>query len=282
MKKKTSGFAETIAWLEGNKPLLAKVTYFGLLVVYAIGIPLWPAISTKLGFDDKLGVTLVIGAFTVHLGMIVTLLVDIHTKNNPKETWFQSHQASLPAVREVLDSALLAKSCCLVWIGVSMQSAWLALEQVFQKIEKSEAINLNITLLQSNPEFLRSIFGDNAHLAKITEGQWDYMNQRCKQIEPALRATQSKITLAQYSYMPNIHGLLIGDRTLFLSSVRWQGDELSVPREPFELLTAETNRGRYSIELYNSWLQHGIKSAEQSGKIQHYPTPQNPSPSRVG
>ncbi len=282
---KRGRFAAAIAWLDTNKPFLAKITYASLFLTYLIGIPAWPAISTWLSLDKEMGVTLVIGVFIAHLGLILTLVVDIYSKVLPAETWFQSHQEALPTIRELLNAALHERPCKIIWIGVSMQSAWLALENVFRNIEEAAASEVKVTLLLINPDYLRTLPGENDGLAKATEGQIEYMTTRCQAMNQALLSTNSEITLAQYSHMPNFHGPLIGDNTLFLSAVRWHGDgykELSVPREPNELLTSSTNRGRYSIKLYNSWLEKGLISARADERIFHYPLPpplQNPAAS---
>jgi hypothetical protein len=274
-QNKRVGFAAVIAWLDSNKPFLAKLTYVSLFLTYLIGIPAWPAISERFGLDSSLGTSLVIGAFIAHLGVLLSLMVDMHNEMTPRETWFQSHQEALPSIRAALNAAVRERPCRIVWIGVSMQSAWLALENVFRAIEESTVAEIKVTLLLVNPEFFRTLPGSNEGLATLTEGQMEYMSKRCEAMQQALLATQSEIVLAQYSYMPNFHGLLVGDHTLFLSTVRWHGKnrhELSVPREPKELLTSNTNRGRYAIELYHSWLEKGCVTAQEQGRLFRYPS----------
>lgn len=285
---KTSGFTATIAWLDANKPFLAKITYIVLFLTYLIGIPAWPVISGWLELDKEIGVSLVIGVFLAHLGVILSLMVDIYGKVLPTETWFQSHQEALPTIREFLNASLRERPCEIKWIGVSMQSAWLALESVFRAIEEQAASEVKVILLFINPDHLRKLPGNNDGLATLTEGQMEYMSTRCQAMNQALLSTKSEIILAQYSYMPNIHGPLIGDHTLFLSAVRWHGNdcmELSVPREPNELLTSTTGRGRYAIKLYHSWIEKGLLSARNDGRLFHYPTQivkSDPSDSTAG
>lgn len=269
-------FVDAIIWLDNNKPFLVKVSYSLLLLAYLFIVPLWPVINQYLNNDFILGGSIIIGALVVHFGFLVSLIVNIDEKLIAKnEPWFPSHQEALPRIRDELDFAIKEKPCKIVWIGVSMQSAWLALEGIIKKIEESSAEEAEIILLSANPDFLRSIRADEDGLAKATEGQMDYMRRRCELLNQRLLIRKNRITLAQYSYMPNFHGLLINNHILFISTVRWYGQNfelLSVPREPNELLTSNTIRGRYAIELYNSWLEKGLLSAKEQQNLFCYPS----------
>jgi len=274
MNTQDGRFAATIAWIDGNKAFFAKVLYVLLAVVSLVGIPAWPAISHKFSLSEEDGVALLAGVVIAYMGIMLSLVVEIHRKSASTETWFASHQESLDAIREALGSAVKERRCKLTWIGVSLQSAWLALEQILRGIEESSLTNVQITLLQSEPGFLRRLDESNDGLAGISEGQFQYMKQRCESMRSTLEASRSQIVIAQYSYMPNIHGVLIGDQILFLSFVRWQGrarSELSVPREPFERLSDQTPRGRYAIELYRSWQERALQSAAKENRVFVFP-----------
>lgn len=252
-----------------------------MILTYIIGIPAWPILSKALDLpaDSSVGSSLLLGVFIVHLGVLMSLLVEIHERTQPAETWFDFHQEALPTMRSYLKKAMQARPCNIVWIGVSLQSAWLALEGVFGEIENSSIGEVKVTLLQCDPEFLKKLPGNTEGISVATGGQIDYMRKRCETMEQALISTKSEIIIAQYSYMPNFHGLLIGDNTLFISTVRWHGknvEELSVHREPNELLTANTARGIYFIELYRSWLEKGVLSAKEQGKYYSYPSKGKP------
>lgn len=271
------GFVAVIAWIEKNKTFLAKMIFFILVLTYIIGIPAWPILSKVLDLPagSNVGSSLLLGVFIVHLGVLMSLLVEIHERTQPAETWFDFHQEALPTMRSYLEKTMQTRPCNIVWIGVSLQSAWLALEGVFGEIENSSVGEVKVTLLQCEPEFLKNLPGNTEGIAVATGGQIDYMLKRCETMEQALISTKSEIIIAQYSYMPNFHGLLIGDNTLFISTVRWHGknvEELSVHREPNELLTTNTTRGRYFIGLYRSWLEKGILSAKEQGKCYCYPS----------
>lgn len=259
---------------EKNKLLVGKIIYTSLFVVYLVGIPAWPLISRILELDGDLGFSLFIGVFVTQQGIFFSILSDIYDKGRAPAVWFQSHQESLPTLRKELDSALKKRPVHIVWLGVSMQSAWLALEGVFSKIEDKLVSDVRVVLLPINPNYCRTLPGNNDGLAMATDGQMEYMRRRCSALIPALDSTKSEIIIAQYAYMPNFHGVLVNENTLFLSTVRWHGeklDELSVPREPYELIDSSTLRGRYLIRLFTSWVDKCLVMAEENNMLFVYP-----------
>lgn len=284
--------SEIGVWFEKNKLLTGKIIYTSLFVVYLVGIPAWPLISTLFGVDKDLGFSIFIGVLVAQQGIFFSILSDIYDKGRTPELWFQSHQESLPTLRKELERALEERPVSVVWLGVSMQSAWLALEGVFSKIEEGLVSEVKVVLLPIHPDYCRTLPGNNDGLAMVTEGQMEYMRRRCTAMSPALNATKSEIIIAQYAYMPNFHGVLVNESTLFLSTVRWHGEnfeELSVPREPYELIDSATPRGRYAIRLFNSWVDKCLTMAKDANMLFNYPqvagesiSPQNQSHSETG
>jgi hypothetical protein len=274
VKHSKKGFAAAISWIDKNKSIVAKISYVTLFLVYLIVIPAWPIISKVFLIEKDFGQTLLVGVFIIHLGIILSILIEIYDKEQPHETWFQNHQEALPSIKEALNIALKERPCKITWIGISFQSAWLALENVFNSIEMGEATEIKMLLLLIDSDYIRHIDGENNGLASVTEGQLQYMLGRCKAMNQKLRATNSEIVLAQYSYMPNFHGPKIGEHTLFLSTVRWEGDgygNLSVPLEPNELYTQSSDKGKYIFKLYNSWVEKALESARKNEKMYMFP-----------
>ncbi|MCI5119872.1 MAG: hypothetical protein D3908_01505 [Candidatus Electrothrix sp. AUS4] len=272
--QKKNLLSEIGVWFENNKPFAGKITYASLFFTYLVGIPAWPAISSIFGIDKDLGLSIFIGVFVIHLGMIFSVLIDIYDRGRTPETWFSSHQDSLPAFRAELDNTLKERPTSIIWLGVSMQSAWLALENVFTKIHEGQLSDVKIILLPIHPEFCKALPGNNDGLASVTQGQMEYMDKRCLAMNDALRTTGCEIIIAQYFHMPNFHGVLLGENRLFISTVRWHGDlleEMSVPREPYELIDNSTPRGRYYVKLFRSWVGKCTASANEHDTIFKYP-----------
>jgi hypothetical protein len=278
MSSNGSNLAKLFIWFDDRKPFLAKLTYGFVVFSYAFGLSLgvlnkhvFQAIGWKIDIDPYEFIT---AALIAHFGIFMAILVDIHKKVLPSEMWFGSHQDALPEIRSALNVCVKEGAPHICWIGVSLQSAWLALEDVLRKLEDGTVHKLNIVLLQSEPESLRKIEGEMEGIAEIAEGQMHYMQQRCRLLSDTLEKTGSTIVIGQYDYMPNIHGTLFNQSLLFLSNVRWTGkdlSELSVPREPFERFDARSDKGRYMIGLYNSWLEKGLANAEKNGKLYQFP-----------
>ncbi len=274
----TRGIARIYAWMDGNKVQLTKASYYFIVFAYLFGLPLGALLSQAsrqldlpISFDR---LEFLVAAVIAHLGVLTVLIIDIYKSVRPSEPWFASHQEALPEVRRELLQAVSHKQCTITWLGVSLQSAWLALEEVLRRIEDGSAKNVTIVLLQLHPSYLGDVPGDTAGLAAITETQFRYMTMRCRSIDARLRSSQSKIVLYQYSYMPNLHGVLINDEILFNSHVRWCGhnyEELSVPREPYERIDMRTERGRYVVDSYKCWVEKGKICAWRDNRVFVFP-----------
>jgi hypothetical protein len=286
-------FSKLVAWIENQKEFFAKLTYALIVIAYAVGAlipPLADIVLKPLGFSWTVdGNSILIGAVIAHFGFLMALVLDVHSKTTAQERWYPTHQEALSDIRQSLVKATARPNCELTWIGVSLQSAWLALEDVLQRMERGDS-RIDITLFQSDPAFLRGVSGSMEGLIQITEAQMNYMRRRLAAMEPALRRSGSKVGLHQYAYMPNYHGVLINGEELFLSNVRWQGadaSDLSVPREPFERLDRSTPRGVYMIELFLSWRRKALVYAEEAGTSHEFPAVAMapvqlaPSPARV-
>lgn len=230
--------------------------YAAWLALFAV-----PASALVSDFDPKA----YIGAFVAYLGIVTAILADLLKRTEPKESRFQSHSDANKAIIPEIQKAIRGRSCEVYWIGVTLQSAWLTLERSLNEpVRKRQLRNLKIKLLQSNPDYLCQILPSGDAMISATRTQWDLIQQFKARYEEEIKATGSAIEIAQYSYMPNLHGVLINRNTLFLSNVRWEDgaySELSVPHEPFERLDRSTERGEYLISLYLSWLEKGFAVA---------------------
>ncbi|HXP38147.1 MAG TPA: hypothetical protein VN817_10315 [Solirubrobacteraceae bacterium] len=246
-----SEYAAYFAWLQDHKRLAA---WFGFVLV-----------TVSAGLKSVVPQLLPIAAF-VYLTALTSVVVDIHRRTDVVRTVFPSHQETAGAFLEEITNAIHAHGPCeLDWIGVTMQSAWLTLENaVGRAIADGQISDLHIRLLQSDPDYLRDLLGSDDGLGLLAREQAEYICRFCTRNTRSLNATESTIELAQYAYMPNYHGLLVNKEVLYLATVRWTGEdfsELSVPHEPFERFDRSTDRGRYMIGLYTAWLERGFCTA---------------------
>lgn len=249
-----SDFLSVVRWLHDHKRLAAWVSY-GLLTSSILLLNWVPQLFPVCA--------------VLYLSVVTAVLMDIHKRTKPTRTVLPSHSEANLAFHEEIRRALAEPGRCeMAWLGVTMQSAWLTLENTLGKaIQSRKASDLHIRLLQSDPAYLESILDDGDKQPAITRQQADYIKAFCERHDQCLRATGSTIELSQYAYMPNIHGLLINDSVLFLSYVRWTDSDLSdlsVPHEPFERFDRSTERGQYMIKLFKSWLEKGFLVASSS------------------
>jgi hypothetical protein len=208
----------------------------------------------------------------LYVTTVTSILLEIHGRTSPITTVYSSHQdAAGVFLSEIRTASERQGRCELAWIGVTMQSAWLTLENALGRaIEDTHCSDLHIRLLQSDPDYLATILGGDSNTPQLTREQWQHIARFSQRNADALRASRSTIEIAQYGYMPNYHGLLINDEILYLATVRWNGrdsSELSVPHEPFERFDRSTERGRYMISLYKSWFDKGYRTATRISRF---------------
>jgi hypothetical protein len=253
-------FAFAFAWLQDNKRIGAWLAFVLIAVSTALkGVV--PALLPVAGL--------------LYVSVLTSLVVDIHRRTTVARTIYPSHQEAAGVFFEEITKALRSRGKCeLSWIGVTMQSAWLTLENALGRaIADGQIADLHIRLLQSDGEFLGTILGQSDNQPQLAREQAEQIARFGARHEGVLGATGSTIALAQYAYMPNFHGLLVNDDVLYLSTVRWTGsgsEELSVPHEPFERFDRTTSRGRYMIELYTAWLDKGFEVATS---VREFPRP---------
>lgn len=249
---KKSGFIEAFYWLLDNKEYAAWL-FFGFM---GVGL-----------FFRKEHDWIFLSALLGYLAAITALIVKTHKNSEKKAKIFDSLQDANTVIHEEIETAIQGKSCEILWLGVTMQSAWLNLENCLGgPVKRSRVRKLTLNLLQSSPETLRAILKDE-EFAEITEKQYLVIVRFCEQNKDTLSSTGSKISIAQYPHMPNYHGVLINRKTLFISNVRWEEETeyttLSVPHEPFERYDSSEPRGDYMIKLFVSWFE---KSAQTAAK----------------
>ncbi len=247
-------FVKPFRWLHDNKKFAAWGAY--ALLTLSILLDNWfPQIFPVAVF--------------VYLSIMTNVLLDIHRRSEPERTVFPSHQEAQTEFHDEIRSALRQPGRCdIAWIGVTMQSAWLTLENALGKaIQSKQVSNLHIRLLQTDPNFLESILPQGDSQPNLVRKQAEHIETFCSRYTTCLSSTESSLAIAQYAYMPNYHGILINDSVLYLSNVRWSDSdlsELSVPHEPFERFDRSTERGVYMIGLYKSWLEKGFRIATSS------------------
>ena len=260
-----SEYAAFFALLQDHKRLVA---WIGFVLV-----------TVSAALKSVVPQLLPVAAF-VYLTALTSVVVDIHRRTEVIRTVFPSHQAATSAFFDEITSAIHAHGACeLAWIGVTMQSAWLTLENALGRaITDGQIADLHIRLLQSDPDYLRELLGTDDSLGQLAREQAEHICRFSTRNAQNLRSAGSTIELAQYAYMPNYHGLLINGETLYLATVRWAGpdfSELSVPTEPFERFDRSTDRGRYMIYLYTAWLEKGFHTAPSVRRFPEADTPRS-------
>jgi len=213
-------------------------------------------------------------AILLYLTAITAILLEIHAWTAPSLNVYSSLQAAATVLLEEIQKGSRRKGRCdILWLGVTMQSAWLTIENAIGRdLAECAITDIHIRLLQSDPGYLLSILKSDDSTPQLTAEQAQYIARFCERNSNALKAGRSTISIAQYAYMPNYHGLLINESVLYLSTVRWTGGEyaeLSVPHEPFERFDRSTPRGQYMIDLYCAWVEKGFREATS---LKTYPT----------
>jgi hypothetical protein len=255
--RRRNELVQLVEWLDKSKRI-AAIFSTGLVIV---------ALALNDIFPQLLPI-----ASLVYLSAITAILLEIHGRTVPPQTIFASHQVVAALLYEEIQAAVAQHGKCEIsWIGVTMQSAWLTLENALgRKMADGTVRNVHIRLLQSDPQYIGSVLGDDDSNPQLTREQWEHIVRFARRNQAALEEATSSIEIAQYAYMPNYHGLLINDDVLFLATVRWTGEdfsELSVPHEPFERFDRSSARGIYMIDLYKAWLERGFRSATCSRKF---------------
>lgn len=209
----------------------------------------------------------------LYLTVITSVLLEMYGRSTPERTIYASHQEGAGVFFSEIRAAVERPGRCdIAWIGVTLQSAWLTLENALGRaIVDCSVSNVHIRLLQSDPVFLSTILDGDDSCADLTREQSEHIARFARRNCDALRRCEASIEIAQYAHMPNFHGLLINGSVLYLSTVRWGGEDfmdLSVPHEPFERFDRSTERGQYMISLYSSWLEKGFATAPT---VMHFP-----------
>ena len=245
-----SGKNEVLAvfeWINRHKTWAAWISFLALCISLLVK-EIYPA--------------LYITCVLLYLAAITATLLDIHRQIEPPITRFSSHAAANPSVFEEIEKAAKQGRCEICWLGVTMTSAWLTLENKLRPLIVKQLVqNLTVRLLQSDPDFLKTILDPGHPMCENTRTEHGTIVDFSIRYKTELDKSESKIEIFQYSYMPNFHGLLINNSILYLSTVRWEGPkytELSVPHEPFERYDRSTEKGEYLINLFISWFEKGV------------------------
>src|SRR5690349_10507765 len=102
-------------WLYDHRRISAWIAFVILLISSLFS---WPVVN--------------IVSLILYLAIITATVLDIHRHIEPPITRFSSHSVANPEMFSEIDKAIKQGLCELSWVGVTMQSAWLTLENRLQ------------------------------------------------------------------------------------------------------------------------------------------------------
>lgn len=260
-----SAWNQALDFIDKTKHHFARVTLYILMLTLLVS-SIWP--------DPYLVGSAAVLFFGIFFELIATIYKDIHKveekydRNKSLVTWF----SDLTDARKKLDP-LVKESLCssgqgtITWLGVTLDHAWgVVLKELLTKQLKSKKWwgDVRITLVQVDPEFCKheKTLKKDKDLAKEVQMRYNKIKRWIQDNKDYLDKHHVRIVIYRYKYIPNLHGVLINDRVLFLSSSFWQksgksgsGRTLETDCRPYERYELGDPLGSHMISLFNSWLR---------------------------
>jgi len=197
-------------------------------------------------------------ALLIYLALLTSTLFTVLQRVDERRTRFRSLQEAAPAIIADLERSLGQRQPEIQWMGITLVSAWATLEPVLSDaLVSGRAHRVTVKLLQAHPEFLNSILDDGA--AARAQALQESIAAYARNHQRDLLDSGSTVDLAQYGYMPHLHGVLINRRILYISSAKWEGTEqreLGVPNQPFERWDLRSEQGEETIAQFLSWCDY--------------------------
>lgn len=196
---------------------------------------------------------------------IMVILLDIHKKvaTPPSDLRYESLAECWGDIKHDLDIAFSGENLEISWVGVTLHEAWNHISRELRpRLAQRSCPKMELRFSQCHPDALKQWVGNSSPILLKARAYWEDITAFCANHNEAFQRTESTLRVDRYHYMPNFHGVLINDSILYLSTVRWEGSTLLIADEPYERHTDATERGRYSIDLYRSWVSAASHSAE--------------------
>ncbi len=199
----------------------------------------------------------------VILGLLVlSVLWDIyeHVKPKNRPTLFSDFTNATPAMAEKIQEALADPSQTEIkYLGVTLRYAWPLLKNALERnLRKGQCTNTNITLalVNWNEPIACETIQASKEMAKAIQS--DIVNWKKSNVKK-LADCNINIDLKHYRHTPNLIGLLVRGRSLFLGMTRWDGSQATAGENPF-VLVEESADEQFSAwsGTFLSWLGRAV------------------------
>jgi hypothetical protein len=163
------------------------------------------------------------------------------------------YAVSLALRSEIIERSHRNKKITIRAIGMSMAHAWPFFTDVTSPIIGDRSIRLNLLVALLDPAWV-DIQKVNRTWAEQAKTSYASMVRFSETHRQSLITSGSRISISLYAHMPNWHGVLIDDDTLFLSTCVWKNGSLNGAENSYEIIrSGERNEAVRRIEHFRSW-----------------------------
>ncbi|HLG59222.1 MAG TPA: hypothetical protein VI485_28025 [Vicinamibacterales bacterium] len=214
-------------------------------------------------FALKVRPELVIAAAIALAAALLSLVLDIHKKVSDTPAIVEiGLPRTWPHIEPELRAALAKRGAEVCWLGVTLNDAWPHLVTILEPaVQQQSASAFTVRMVQVEPSYLRAVAGCCSELPQYAEANWARIELFERDYKRGLDSIGARIVKGRYQYMPNFHGVLINNRTLFLSAVSWDGPRMRIAEEPYERFDASTASGEHKIRLFQAWFARAESAA---------------------
>lgn len=192
--------------------------------------------------------------------ILVELLIDIHKKVTEEEKtilFTDFFNVTVSMRDKILSRVNKKRTIHIRALGMSMGHAWQFISSIIVPILQSadnRIINLEIAIIDSRWDEINKI---NPDWKIRSEANYMEISNFIANNREVIEEKGWNISIYRYRHIPNWHGILIDEDTLFQSTCFWSGDKITGAENQYELLSSfESGSSLYKINRFKSWFNH--------------------------
>ena len=233
-----------------------------ILVMAAATAPAIPSIPYRVAVLAALGLTIIYLFFDIYKELANRLTRIESQLGQPDPPSYQNFNDAFPAIDDTIKNRLNANQNVKIRIlAVTSQYSWKTLiedriEEYIKLGNRQQKITIELAILF--PSLLED--WGQTKLMIDTERTLKGIDIYIKKLDHDLKTGRLSIEVHKYDNVPNWHGILIDEDTLFFGRSRWtiRGDsmELTIGTNPYRKFTStDTHNGKDRIVLFVNWFE---------------------------
>lgn len=193
--------------------------------------------------------------------MILEILFEIRNivcNKATNVTYGDFYDVSLELKKAILNELELKRKVKIRALGMSMGHAWQFLYNTLNPIladnNNTSVVNLEIIMLDINWTDLKNI---NPYWCEKLATNNKLIKQFLEINKEKIIRKRWIINLYYYSYVPNLHGVMINDNLLYLSRCSWKDGILQGGENSYERVNSDENvEENFKINHFTNWFEH--------------------------